>query len=143
MLSSSSGVNYFCYKWIQMSGCCDVITIKLYSDLYDCAFGICKHCGMQTSVIMLLLNPLCSNYLLNHVLNFRSGNMVQMYKNLYSQSLRDTGKNTVSAVVSHLVDVLSTANSVLSQQQQVTRWHWYFIKDICIYNVNISFIYVS
>jgi hypothetical protein len=47
--------------------------------------------------------------------------MVQMYKNLYSQSLRDTAKNTVSAVVSHLVDVLSTVNSVLSQQQQVTR----------------------
>lgn len=50
-----------------------------------------------------------------------SGNLAQMYKNLYSMTLRDSDKDTMSALVSHLVDVLATVNSVLSLQQQVTR----------------------
>lgn len=50
-----------------------------------------------------------------------SGNLAQKYKNLYSITLRDSGRDTVPAVVSHLVDVLSTVNSVLSLQQEVTR----------------------
>ena len=55
------------------------------------------------------------------VLNFRSGNLAQMYKKLYSMSLRESREETTLAVVSRLLDILSGAQSVLSTQQEVTR----------------------
>jgi hypothetical protein len=54
-------------------------------------------------------------------LNFRSGNLAQMYKKLYGMSLRESREETTSAVVSRLLDILSSAQSVLSTQQEVTR----------------------
>ena len=53
--------------------------------------------------------------------NFRSGNLAQVYKKLYSMSLRDSREETSSAVVSRLLDILAGAQSVLSTQQEVAR----------------------
>jgi hypothetical protein len=63
------------------------------------------------------------------VLNFRSGNLAQVYKRLYSMALRESGEDTVSGVVSRLLDILSNAQTILSTQQDITRWRWYLIKN--------------
>jgi hypothetical protein len=63
------------------------------------------------------------------VLNFRSGNLAQVYKKLYSMSLRENREETTASVVIRLLDILSGAQSVLSAQQEVTRWWWRFIKS--------------
>ena len=55
------------------------------------------------------------------VLNFRSGNLAQVYKKLYSMSLRENREETTASVVIRLLDILSGAQSVLSAQQEVTR----------------------
>jgi len=55
------------------------------------------------------------------VLNFSSGNLAQMYKKLYSMSLRESREETTSVAVSRLLDILSGAQSVLSTQQEATR----------------------
>jgi hypothetical protein len=44
-----------------------------------------------------------------------------MYKKLYSLSLRESREETTLAVVSRLLDILSSAQSILSTQQEVTR----------------------
>jgi hypothetical protein len=55
------------------------------------------------------------------VLYFRSGNLAQIYKKLYSMSLRESREETTLAVVSCLLAILSSAQCVLSTQQEVTR----------------------
>lgn len=50
-----------------------------------------------------------------------SGNLAQVYKRLYSMALRESGEDTVSGVVSRLLDILSNAQTILSTQQDITR----------------------
>jgi hypothetical protein len=55
------------------------------------------------------------------ILNFRSGSLAQVYKEMYSMSLQESREETTLAVVSRLLDVLSNVQSILSTQQEITR----------------------
>jgi hypothetical protein len=101
---------------------CTVVHLDLKAFMEFKYLALCS----QTLAIRPHPEPLLSKYsplIVNKiiVLNFRSGNLAQVYKNLYSMTLRESGKDSGSAVVTHLLDVLSKVNSILSSQQEMTR----------------------
>ncbi|KDR13928.1 hypothetical protein L798_11075 [Zootermopsis nevadensis] len=77
--------------------------------------------GQRLQFVLRSLTKLCLSKSGSSKKEKESSNPAQVYKDLYSMTLRQTDEDTPLAVVSHLLDVLSNVESVLSQHQETSR----------------------